>query len=247
MINRYIFREVKRNFLILTKKRCRMFRIALLLIMFIVICSGTILSSESNNIQIYTLKYSLETEAVKIEAEIPVIKGFKNKEAQECFNQKFRDDIINFAEDIKTQAEGFLKEVDQEERPFFQYQVYVVYSVKKKEDILSLILSYYQYTGGAHGLTEIASYNLDTETGEDLSFSGFLLRVKMNLEQVKEYIKNEINKEPGNYFSDALDNIRDRNNFNYYLEEDFLVIYFQQYEITPYAAGNPEFRLFLSD
>jgi hypothetical protein len=226
-----------------------MFRIALLLILFLVICSGVILSSGylSNNIQIYTLKYSLETEAVKIEAAIPVIKGFKNKEAQEGFNLKFRDDIINYAEEIKTQAEGFLKEIDQEERPFFQYQVHVVYSVKNKGDILSLVLSYYQYTGGAHGLTEIVSYNLNPETGEDLSFSRFLLRVKMNLEQVKEYIKNEINRESGNYFPDALDNIRDRNNFNYYLEDDFLIVYFQQYEIAPYAAGNPEFRLFLSD
>jgi type III secretory pathway component EscR len=224
-------------------------RIALLLIIFLLICSGTIVSSEniSKNIQIYTLKYVLETEAVKIDAAIPVIKGFKNKMAQESFNQKFRDDIINFTEDIKTQAEKFLKELNKEERPFFKYQVHIIFDVMNKEEILSLVLSYYQYTGGAHGLTEVVSYNLNPETGEGLSFSKFLLKVWMDMEQVKEYIITEINREPRNYFPDALDNIRNRNNFNYYLEGDFLIIYFQQYEIAPYAVGNPEFRIPLSD
>lgn len=200
-------------------------------------------SNLAEDISVYTLHYSLETETVEIDAAIPVLDGLKNEAAQEEYNQKLRDNIINFTDNIKEQGDQFLKELIKADRPSFKYQAYVIYEVKNKEKILSLLLNYYQYTGGAHGLTGVFSHNLDPVTGKELTFLDLLGLFKLELEQVKNNIISEIEEAPENYFSDALEYIKNKDEFNCYIEDNFLIVYFQQYEIAPYSAGNPEFKI----
>ncbi len=222
-------------------------KIISLIIIFILIFSfialGSDLNKDISNIRIYQLSYNLETDAVKIDACIPVIKGLENKISQDNFNQKIRDSILNFTDDIESQAEKFFKTSKQEDFRFRQYQAMVTNDLKSKGDILSLVFKYYQYTGGAHGLTSVVSYNLDTDTGKDISLKEFLTRTNLNIDQVKEIIVTEIGENPNNYFPDAIETIRNKNNFSYYVKDNSLFIYFQSYDIAPYAAGNPQFEI----
>ncbi len=197
------------------------------------------------NIKLFPLCYALKTDTIEIEAEFPVIKGIKNQAAGEDFNREIRDKVLDFTEELKNQSVEFMKDIEEGklERPFFKYQAMVVYDVKNRDDILSLLFSFYQYTGGAHGLTTVESYNLDSETGENLKLQDYLDRTTLDLQQVKETIIKKIEENQDDYFPGAVEFIRDEEEFDYYLEDDNLVIYFQQYDIAPYAAGNPEFRI----
>ncbi len=218
-----------------------------LIILFILgssfIALGSDLNKDTSNIRVYQLSYNLETDAVKIDAHIPLIKELDNKIAQENFNQKIRDKILNYTDEIESQAEKFFKTAKQEDFRFHQYQAMVTYDVKNKGNILSLVFKYYQYTGGAHGLTSVVSYNLDTDTGKDISLKDFLNRTNLNIDQVKEKIVSEIGANPNNYFPDAIETIRNKNNLSYYVKDYNLFIYFQSYDIAPYAAGNPQFEI----
>ena len=50
-----------------------------------------------------------------------------------------------------------------------------------------------------------------------------------------------MNESPENYFIDVFKGIGD--NVQYYLTKDDIVIFFQLYEIAPYSAGIPEFKI----
>jgi hypothetical protein len=56
-------------------------------------------------------------------------------------------------------------------------------------------------------------------------------------------IKKEVEKDTGNYFSDEITYKNISNSQNYYIENKELIVFFQHYEIAPYAAGIPEFKI----
>ncbi|NLM98145.1 MAG: DUF3298 and DUF4163 domain-containing protein [Halanaerobiaceae bacterium] len=199
--------------------------------------------NSGGDIVVYTLKYTLETETVEIEAGIPVLEGLQDKTTQEDFNRYLRDVVIRYTDDIKKHGDQSLRKQISEGHPVFKYQAYVCYELKSKEKVLSLYMSFYQYTGGAHGLTGVFTYNLDPATGRLLTFQDILEQYSLELADIKDSIINELNKEPGLYFSDTGEYIKNKDEFDFYIEDNHLVIFFQQYEIAPYVVGIPEFKI----
>ena len=45
--------------------------------------------------------------------------------------------------------------------PLMPYQLYARYKVTNNSDIISFYIDYYQFTGGAHGVTTRIAYNID--------------------------------------------------------------------------------------
>lgn len=150
---------------------------------------------------------------------------------------------------LKLAIEDF-NEAKKQDYPFRTYEVYVEYTVTyNKECILSLYFDKYQYTGGAHGITnrEADSWNL-------------LKADKINLSEL--YVGD--NKDLKNYFTDEINmqikmNIDAGNNYyfdnyeelvyeyfnprNFYLNEEGVIIYYQLYEIAPYVSGIMTFTI----
>lgn len=117
------------------------------------------------------------------------------------------------------------------------------YKITSLQKIVSLYIDYYQYTGGAHGATTRKSYNIDELTGEILTLKD-LFKEEYNYKNIIDSsIRNEINKNPDMYFSgkEGFNGIDEKTKF--YIEDGNLVIYYGQYEIAPYVAGMPEFRM----
>ncbi|MGB4046372.1 MAG: DUF3298 and DUF4163 domain-containing protein [Halanaerobiales bacterium] len=228
-------------------KRCMPCRLVLFLGIFILLFSSVVICKEdiAGDISVYTLEYSLETASVNIELKIPVLTGLKDREVQEDFNLYNRDKAIAFADQIKEWADQDYYEYRGESGPFFKYQAYAAYEVKNLEGILSILMTHYEFTGGAHGMTVQSSYNLSPLTLEEVSFQDILELYGLELEEIKETIISEIEKEEDYYFSGAVDYVRDKNDFDYYIQDGHLAIYFQIYEIAPYVAGCPEFRITL--
>lgn len=100
----------------------------------------------------------------------------------------------------------------------------------------------YMYSGGAHGGTTISVDNFNTETGEIYTHLGVFFD-QSKLPTILNYIEKSILEERKNFdvnfgWSDWKKSKTSLNQItNFYVSDNGLVIYFQQYEIASYAEG----------
>jgi hypothetical protein len=131
--------------------------------------------------------------------------------------------------------------------PVRQFEAYVDYVVTLNQNcILSLYFDQYEYAGGAHGLTFRYSDTWDLNKSRRLELGDFF----PHRSDYKEYLIQTINKQiseelangNGMFFEDYEKLVRENlKTNNFYLSKEGLVIYFQQYDIAPYASGIPTF------
>lgn len=119
------------------------------------------------------------------------------------------------------------------------------YEIKTNErGILSLSLLVYSFTGGAHGLTIINSLTFDVNTGKKFT-------LKDLFQQDSDYVKvlsEIISKKMKEWDVPLLEEFNEiKANQDFYLADHNLVIYFQLYELTPYAYGFPYFPIALKE
>jgi hypothetical protein len=117
---------------------------------------------------------------------------------------------------------------------------------------LSLYFDRYEYTGGAHGSTTRYSDTWDLQNNRRIPlrqlFSRSIHYVHYIIKSIITQIEQQIKSGNDIYFDDYENNVRKYFNPNkFYLTQQGVVIYFQQYEIAPYAAGIVEFTIPYSD
>lgn len=200
-----------------------------------------------NAISIKAIKEASETDLIKITLQYPQIDGLTDKTVQDSINSILRESAMD------ARNEG-LKNADEKEKANAsgygspnKYETYFDYSLKYNQNgLLSVVFMDYQYTGGAHGLTVQSSRTLDLKTGGEYKLKD-LVKVdadyvalisdtvrNMIVERVKEGILPD-------YSIAAFTTIRDDHDF--YLSNNAVVVYFQQYEHWAYAAGIQEFPI----
>ncbi|RDI42318.1 WG repeat-containing protein [Falsibacillus pallidus] len=113
-----------------------------------------------------------------------------------------------------------------------------------KKDLLSVEFDGYQYYfGAAHGMPSKVFVHANLKNGKVFSladlFKGKSNYVKHLNEIISEKIKNDPQYEY--VFPDSFQGIKSDQSF--YLNDDSLIIYFTPYEIAPFAAGFPEFKI----
>lgn len=141
------------------------------------------------------------------------------------------------------EAQSFLEDFELDESNFVADASFEV--KKNTPNTISILVKYYKYSGGAHGYYEYVPYNIDLRNGNNL-----LLKEIFKTEvDYKTIIDKEIEKqikELGKKDKD-LDKIYDfygiKENQKFYLEDGKIVIYFDLYDIAPYAMGIPEFPI----
>jgi hypothetical protein len=131
--------------------------------------------------------------------------------------------------------------------PVRQFEAYVDYIISYNENCyLSLYFDQYEYAGGAHGLTVRYSDTWNLPKSKRMELSEMFPHRENYKAFVIESINKQIETEIGNgnvmYFDDypklVAENFKPN---NFYLTKEGLVIYFQQYDIAPYASGIPTF------
>lgn len=171
---------------------------------------------------------------------IPIIIT-SNKNIEKYINDKIRNDIMNFYNEAQSEAKQYLDTIPNQNEKFVAN---VDFEVKKNSDnLLSINVHYYKYSGGAHGYNEDISYNLDMTNGNLLELSDLFKESSEYKKVIDTEIRNQIesivknNKEYKGVYQ--FEGIKPNNKF--YIQDDNIVIYFDLYEIAPYAAGQPEF------
>lgn len=155
------------------------------------------------------------------------------------FENGFEDDILKFAyEDYEFRGnDGY----------FFPHEYSHYFEVTYDNiELISILEQTYCYTGGAHGSTiqNANIYNLNT--GEILGLSDILKGEPSEITALlQKTVLDEINSKEDYYWEDIASILQNMSleNWNFYLTQEGLVLYFQQYEIAPYATGLPSFVL----
>ena len=180
---------------------------------------------------------------IKADLKIPQL-TMGNKSIENNLNKKFETDIMSFYNNSYKEAQSFFDDFPEAENKFIVSSDYEV--KKSNDDILSILIKYYKYSGGAHGIYEYVPYNIDLTSGNTFVLNDIFTQ-NSNYEQViNDEIKSQIktlNKEQGLPEDStqlyALNKIK--NNQKFYIKDDSIVIFFDLYEIAPYVAGVPEF------
>lgn len=173
---------------------------------------------------------------------IPIITT-SNKTIEKSINDKIRNDIMSFYNNAQEEAKKYLGDNKENKNKFV---VNINFDVEKNSNnMLSIKVRYYQYSGGAHGMYEDISYNIDMRDGKFLNLDDFFkegsdYKIVIDKEirkQIEELVKENKENEGIYQFSGI------KKGQKYYVRDDSLVIYFDLYDIAPYAAGIPEFPI----
>ncbi|MCB6610925.1 DUF3298 and DUF4163 domain-containing protein [[Clostridium] symbiosum] len=183
----------------------------------------------------------------------PVFTSTCNQDAVRSINQ-FYSSLAKEKEDycktvLYPQAVESARYIQKNFPPFHSYEYDMVYKVTFNSGcITSLYVDQYTFMGGAHGSTVRTSDTWSLSTGRRISLQDIyphepLYRQKIRL-SIQSQIAGLLKDNPASFFDDypkLLLNTFDPDSF--YLSPDGVIIYFQQYDIAPYASGLPEFLL----
>lgn len=187
------------------------------------------------------IKYS--NDYIEVDLKIPVV-SYGNKIIEKIINDKIEKPIMDLKKTTEAEAKEFFNSKE-EERPFIKYSVMSNYEITYNQDnILSVVVTLYNYTGGAHGNTEKIAYNFDLNTGKTGYLKDFFYEEDQYRKVILDEVRNQISKEPDKYYKDILDTLHGiAYNHNFYLTKDAVVVYYDLYDIAPYVAGIPEFKI----
>lgn len=179
---------------------------------------------------------------MKSTLEIPIINS-GNSQIDSEVNQKIKSDILNFYEQSLKEAESFLDDFELDESNFVADASFEV--KKSTPNMVSILVEYYKYSGGAHGYYEYIPYNINLRNGDNLTLKE-IFKTEVDYKTIiNKEIENQI-KELGKK-EKGLEKVYDfyeiKENQKFYLKDGKIIIYFDLYDIAPYAAGIPEFPI----
>jgi len=204
-------------------------------------------SASTESISVQTKAYNNLAAHMETNLQIPYLQGISDEAIQNKLNDRFKQDAFDLEKSVQAGLEEYVTEARNNDFPINDFVLYSRFQQGYLNSrILSLTVDYYQYTGGAHGITERRPYNIDLGTGQDLALkdlftSNFDYRSVINKE-----ISQQIDSNKDMYFESDMGFQGISEDQDYYLQDGTLVIVFQQYEIAPYVAGIPEFKIPLS-
>lgn len=133
--------------------------------------------------------------------------------------------------------------------PIRQFEAYVDYFITYNQNCyLSLYFDQYEYAGGAHGLTVRYSDTWDLKKSKRIDLADLFppnTNYKSDIiREINNRIELEMEGDNKMYFDEYQRLVRENFKANqFYLSKEGVVIYFQQYDIAPYASGIPTFVL----
>jgi hypothetical protein len=204
-------------------------------------------SESTNSIKVECKEVKSDSGTMGVDLKIPVLSGLDNNNIQANINTLWEKDALDLRDKMTDEIEAYVKENQQNDWPIRPYQLSTTFEeTYQTEKMLSLYVDYYQYTGGAHGITDRRPYNINLEDGSRLALKD-LFNANYDYQTIiNEEIRKQIDAHPDSYFTGNMGFKGINPDQSYYLLNGFLVIYFSQYEIAPYAAGIPEFKIPLS-
>lgn len=156
---------------------------------------------------------------------------------------QINEDYHSFSQEMLTTARSHHQDFQD---TFYCYSNYLTMGVGRHDSrVLSLLTLSSVYSGGAHPSSLQTAYNLDLVRKTQLRLEDVILPEGESV--IRQSVQNELEHRfmDGDTlmlyegYTDTLDSMLSYGTMtqNWYLNQEGLVIYFNQYEIAPYAAG----------
>lgn len=184
----------------------------------------------------YRIEYP-QLEAQVWQLSIVLINRIYRLKAQE-YKRYYEDELFSMA--VRQYEEDL-----QNGYPVRVFEGLILYNIKYNEEcIVSLYFDKYEYTGGAHGNTVRFSQTWNVQKFENLRLERLVKCTEDFKAYIVDYVIGEIKKGPELYFEDyerlAYETF---NEDSFYATPGGIVVYYQQYDIAPYASGIREFLI----
>ena len=199
--------------------------------------------SLGSSVLVLKIKTTTKTAFFEMERETPVLYGLKDPNVQNWLNSRIRAPLIAFTDNLRKQAERDYRQWPQDQE-FRTYIAHVSYDVTLNNDrLLSMVATMYQYTGGAHGLSFLEPFNFDLHTGKALRLADLFAPGVDYQGLIRAEINRQMAQNPERFFEPRLPENWVPGEHRFYLTEDAVVVFFDLYEIAPYASGIPQFAI----
>lgn len=212
--------------------------------------SASIITANEN--ELYKIQFSQEGYALeqakiyKGEGNYPItVNNDINKDIQNLIDTSFSD-FVTSAND----SADYLVHLDADAKYYLDI-TYDQYSYS--EDIISYVFYINSYTGGAHGMQNIATKVYNLNTAKIYNITDVIADPEVNMPKLQTIIKAKLMQ------SDCLNNAEDMiddgltldNNYANYesfvLEDSYLAFIFPQYQVGAYACGAQNVSIELSE
>lgn len=204
-----------------------------------------VIAIQENELKITNSLIEQEDTKQSLRVNYPQLSGYANEEAQGRINdylkkeaQKHADNgKVVLAEAIRYNDQAIADNPDLSIPPVLYEGTYTV--TYNEQGKLSLYVDYYIYTGGAHGITVREPYTFDLSTGSLLTLKEAAINEKY-VSIINSEILSQIKARNIMMLNPFATIEADR---DFFLRHSGVVVYFEQYEYTPYAEGMPEFEV----
>lgn len=161
------------------------------------------------------------------------------------YRERARKQQAEFEEQLYAEALQQYRDSIERDFPFHPYEAYVTYMITYNQDcVISLYSDAYTFTGGAHGNTIRQSETWNITQGMQMDLSCMIKDYNYAIVMICKQIATQISHGEDWYFDDYPKLVMETfNPKHFYLTEDGVTIYFQQYDIAPYSSGIVEFVL----
>lgn len=202
------------------------------------------MSYQCEKVVIEESKQDISMESIKGVVKLPLINEPSTKFTKDV-NKKLEIWVKEWVVDLEDLSKKYQEDVKKNANmDFMPFEIDTSYTIKNEKcPYLSLYIDYYQFTGGAHGITTRKTYNYDLNAEKELTI-GDLFKEGYNYKEIiNKEINKQIEKNKDSYFMDVsgFKGISDNQMFTFNNKE--ITIYFQLYEIAPYSSGLPAFNI----
>ncbi|HHY11904.1 MAG TPA: DUF3298 domain-containing protein [Firmicutes bacterium] len=201
---------------------------------------GVILTPIEGNtsISVTTCQEEIHNANLQGELQWPDVSGLP-PEPGESLNRRFKDRLSSLIEEGRQAGEDLASAGIKDRKA----EVIAGYRMMSNESgIVSILLSDYSYTGGAHGMTVRTGVTVNAETGRVYEFKDLFKAGSGYVDIINDEIKRQIEQRGmTELLLSPFETIGPDPNF--YIKDDDLVVFFDLYEYTPYAFGFPEFKI----
>lgn len=198
----------------------------------------------------YTEKAEDGTAVMNVSCSYPVIAYDENAENAKflaAVNADMLDAVNAYKEELKKEyyesAVEYYANAGSEYYGFMPYEFEFDYDVDlNTENYLSVTAVLYYNLHGAHPTTAMTSVTYDMKAEKELTLTDIWnMDEKAVTNEVISIFSDDIDKNPDKYFEDAKKTLAEiAKDVNFYMDEEGVNLYFQLYDLAPYAAGYPQ-------
>ena len=200
-----------------------------------------ILASCSAKTGINTVLKDYENDYSEVNVQVLQVSIPDNKEYEQQLNQSFLQESDEFIAGFDKEA----KESSSVSRYGAKSVLEITQTVNCNEnDFISVTEEAYVYTGGAHGMNVRKTRNIDTLANSEITLAD--LFSEEGYEETLNRMINEVKEKHPQEYCELWEQPRIKEEQDFYLTADDLVIYYQPYELSYYARGFVEFPIRLT-